>query len=377
MSTDHALNPLDRLLRRLARYSSIFGSDVYVSYTHAYVWQANQLCHVFIGLIFALLLLWFSCGSRAAVAVGVGIYAVKELIDYLIAVRLSEGVFPVDRIEVARDCIVDTLFVAGGALIAIAMAPADFRLYCVGHDLTPDRVLAISSVVVVTALFLLMRRLCLEPKRKFDKSGMLWLARLSTFPKNFSSETPVGVTDEIPGFAREDCQFRHLVISGPPRSGRTTLAQSIGGDATAAMRCIRYLTAQRLLEKTRTGFETPSAREQPYQVGEADLVIVDGVAAFHGPGEARSVAAVRKTLDRLVDAGTSTIFQEPLREWPRDGGQPRPLGNTSRDLPQTTWVVDDLDLAEPLRAALEDKFETSVKLVKLEGRLRHRMRLEE
>lgn len=48
------------LLDRLP--GDIFGSDVFVGYQGTYVWQANQLGHIAIGLVFASV---FSWGFRA------------------------------------------------------------------------------------------------------------------------------------------------------------------------------------------------------------------------------------------------------------------------------------------------------------------------
>ena len=377
MSTENKVKPLDQLLMRLARIEAVFGSDVYVSYTHAYVWQANQICHVFFGLFFGLLLLWSFCGSPTGVLIGLGIYVAKELVDYLIAVRLSEGVFPVNKIEVARDCIVDVLFVAGGVFVAVSMEPSAVRLYCGEPSLTITQWVALLSFASVLGIFLLMRKLFLGPKRAFDKSGMSWLVRLSTVPSNFSRTELPALREEIPGFARGNGSFRHLVVSGPPQSGRTTFAQSIGGDATAAQRRVRSLTAQRLLEKKRIGFETPSARAQPYQVAEAELVIVDGLDASSVRGHARSLPEMDEMLGRLVDVGDTTIFQVPLREPAHDSGEPRSLGDKPRKLPQIVWVIDDMSAAEPLRSAIARKFEGKAKLVLLQDRLQRRMRLEE
>jgi hypothetical protein len=376
MTTENDLGFFDAQLRKLARKTSVFGSDVYVNYTHEYVWQANQIGHVFIGLFFGLLLLWLSCGSRIGLLIGLGLYVIKELIDYLITVRLSEGVFPPKKTEVARDCIADLLFVAGGAFVAISVAPSVVAPYCNSYDVSAEQWLALLSFAGIICFFLLTRIHFLKPKRAFDKSGMSWLARLSDFPDNFCPKELPGLKKEIPSFARGKSSFQHLVVSGPPQSGRTTLAQSIGGDATAAQRQVRSLAAQRLFEKTRVGFETPSAKAQPHQVAEADLVIVDGITVFPDQEDPKAGLVLDEMLNELVDVDGTTVFHKRVCELD-DDGSPQPIGVEPRDLPQTVWVFDDDESAEQLRSAVEKKFGQSVELVSLQGKLKRRMRLEE
>ncbi|MGD9535649.1 MAG: hypothetical protein AB7P52_03475 [Alphaproteobacteria bacterium] len=376
---------LDRLLGLLARQDTAFGSDIYVSYTHQYVWQANQFGHALIGLAVVLIASWFSCSPEWALLGVVVIYGLKELIDFLIAVRLAEGVFPVNRREAALDGVTDFGFVALGGLIGYAMAPAACVGRLTGFDAVPAGSLAsigswpaLGAIVGIVAFFLIARRPYLRKKRSFDKSNLPHFVRLPTFPDNFAVPpgTLPALAERILALATEAAQTSQIVVTGPARSGRTTLGLAIGGEATAALRRVRYLSATRLAEKAQAPFELESAPEQPYAVGEATLVVVDEIAGPVLSGD--PAAALAEMVEARWHGGTTTVFQRPLAPRPADpleepaippGAQPRPT------LPAIVWIIDDEVAAPGFLAALQARFpDAAIELVTLRGPLARLMR---
>lgn len=376
---------LDRVLATLARNESVFGSDIYVSYSHEYVWQANQFGHALIGLVPSLILTWLTCSPEWVLLGVVAVYCVKELIDFLIAVRLTEGVFPVRLREAAADGLADIAFVAGGALIAYTMAP----VACVGRFTDLGEAVAATSLVGVgswpalaafvalVVFFLMVRRIYLKQKRSFDKSGMPQYVRLATFPSNFAVEPhdlPV-LAARIAALALGQARTTQLIITGPAGSGRTTLGLAIGGDATTALRPVRYLSAVRLAEKAQAPFERTPAPTQPHAVAEADLVVVDELA--------KQVLGTdpRETLRNLVEAkwsgGITTVFQRPLAARPAGDGEPAiPAGAQPRaELPGIVWVVDHESAVPAFHAALTERFPgATIEVIRLRGPLRREMR---
>ena len=111
---------------------------------------------------------------------------------------------------------------------------------------------------------------------------------------------------------------------------------------------LRYITASRLAEKRRVGFEHPSAPKQPWQLAEAGLVIVDDL-----PVAFLEAAAPAEAVSRLIDvAGGGTIFEQPLRSEGGAGAAPAAL----RPLPRIVWVVDDAAAAQHLLDGLQARF---------------------
>ena len=112
---------VDCVVALLAKNKVVFGSDVYAAYTFEYVWGANQFGHVLIGLFPGLLFVWLTGNSPWGALIVIGVYALKETVDYLIAVRLVENVFKPNVREALLDGVVDWCFVAWGAFIAAAV----------------------------------------------------------------------------------------------------------------------------------------------------------------------------------------------------------------------------------------------------------------
>ena len=372
MSRDQAREPkltgFEGFLRRIARSDSVFGSDIYVNYTHDYVWQANQFGHVCVGLLVGLALIWLLGGSVFGFLLVIGLYAFKEFLDYEIAVRLQEGVFPVNKREALSDGVADWGFVTLGAVVALfVMARAPALWACDGWACTGLTAFwlrwadlfdywGIAAALAAPVLdFFILRRIYLPPKRAHDKSGLPLFVRLPTFPNNFGLEgaqlrdlAKTVFTFAIAGakpHGRSTCKTRQIVISGPDGSGRTTLALSIGGEATNRCAKVRYLSAERLAEKAAAGFEIQSDVKQPYQVAEAHLVIVDDVSAKDVPST--SPDGARRGIERLVgiqNPGDLTIFRRPLqeREQTATRTRPPPPDPKPRDRdPAIVWVLCD------------------------------------
>ena len=353
-----------RVLERLAAVDTVFGSDVYVDYSHRYVWQANQFGHLLIGAFATLLIGWGIGRYDLGAAVVLGIYALKEGIDAAIALGLRQSDFSLDRREILADGAVDFSFVALGAAWIVAAAPGSGSGWLEGGLTLPSW--ALPALLVGTLLFFeFVRRPFLARKDAFDRSGLPQLVRLSTFP--------AGTIDDpqaIETFARRgEGSGGQWVITGAPGSGRSTLGKSMGGDATAHQRRVRYLSGSRLLEKRTVGREPVSAPTQPYQLGEADLVIIDDLPSPF----LRALGSGGEQISALIDPdageGRSIFELSPLDE----------AGNPVRDprsLPQIVWIIDDPEAArEFAEQALPARFpEGSIALIQLAGRLSDRRR---
>lgn len=392
MAEDRAKNG-GGLIAWLAKNKTVFGSDVYSAYTFEYVWGANQFGHVLIGLFPGLLVVWLICGSPWAALIVVVLYAAKELVDYLIAVRLVENVFQPNIKEALLDGVVDWAFVAWGAFVAAAVLGGMALIW------------QILSFAGTLGFFLLMQRVYLPGKISFDRSGLPKFVRLPTFPEGFDfgmaktdprySQAKAQFAARILEFANghDTCPVKHLVIAGPRSSGRSTFALAVGGDAASGPRRkkglkVRYVTAAQLHEIANDRFEVAS-EERPWCVSEADLLIVDELDPALLP--LADPAKIEAALGRLVMVGHGKfqgipVFRRPLGvrnpNATPENGEPTWIPAQDSPLPRSPriiWVAGHhgLDAATAhreganLQAALVAMKladpPSSVELVKLEG----------
>jgi DNA polymerase III delta prime subunit len=154
-------------------------------------------------------------------------------------------------------------------------------------------------------------------------------------------------------------RVRQWIISGPPGSGRTSLAVAMGGEASVSPRhdapncChlserqrVRYLSASRLLQKADQPCESAAVDGQPWSVAEADLVIIDDLSSLLA--DASGADQVGKWLNRVLGVqgnDKTNVFLRPLCE---HEGMMKPDMTEVRLL----WVVDDPLLADALETGL-------------------------
>ena len=274
--------------------ADFFGSDVFVGYQGSYVWQANQLGHIAIGLIFASILSWIfgywkfgDCLLYGVCALGVALYAGKEIIDLAIANRQAQRLFGLNNRELWSDMAADTWFVASG----VGMAAAAHALQWWGLAAFGA---ALLGFVVLWFVFV-------PAKKSLDRTGLPYMFRLCNFPKS-SGINPENVkrirafvTDkDLDGFPPSPA----ILIQGYRGTGKTTLAVGIGTDVALQKRYggygrCRYLTAFSLFEhgvKNAEGKGSPVDRRtrrllgtgDPWSLKCAEVLIVDDVDSDNG-----------------------------------------------------------------------------------------------
>lgn len=285
----------ERKTSLLANWTSdFFGSDVFVGYQGTYVWQANQLGHIAIGLILASVLSWafghWECDDSLFFALCAGVvavYALKELIDLRMAKRQCQDLFKMNERELWYDMAADTWFVASG----VGMAAAAHAVHWWG----------LAAFGVALLAFFALRAVFVPAKRSLDRAGFPYMFRLCNFPKtegveerNVSRILAFITNRKTDGYEPS----RAVLIQGYPGTGKSTLAVGIGTEAALHKRNgkygrVRYLTAFSLFE--------PSACEgmrqawrlkrrtrrllgtgDPWSVECAEVLIIDDVDSDNG-----------------------------------------------------------------------------------------------
>jgi hypothetical protein len=208
-------------------YHDLFGSkDAQDASTLTYTWVADQFGHVTLGFIVTVLLSAVLSVEWSAIVVAV-LITLKEAYDYICELDRRQNAFPFDYADVLFNCATSCIYTWIGAILSVVAER--FHLW----SLLAAPVLVIVSLPI--AAYWLRRKVALQ------QSDVPFLYRLANFPKNFADLGNVAGKDGVSvpkNFAdpdkyvriirslveEDDPQFRHVVLTGPLNSGKTSLA---------------------------------------------------------------------------------------------------------------------------------------------------------
>jgi hypothetical protein len=298
-----------------------FGTkDVQNAITATYVWTTDQTGHVMYGLLPTLLLGWLwslGCDYFAireawrivgCVAIALGIFAMwrsKERQDIRDTRKLAGKRFHFDTADIEWNVVTAMVYFTIG--IALGLAPL----------IHPWLLLA----AIVLAIWPAWRvaHWWLRRKLAFQQAGLPYLYRLANFTGGIRPEdVPIVesmanlanrrvslwkvITEPDPVIDIRPAHCRHLVISGPLRSGKTSLAVGIGTEFAFRLGIGRYVTASQLMQ-LEVGPRDPhrtSDEHMEYDDGRVlwplaacDLLIVDDVDGGLPNGDPPELPAIQ------------------------------------------------------------------------------------
>ena len=299
----------------IGRAGRQFGSDVYTHYTAVYTWKANQMAHAMMG--FAGTTLFIHVATRLGMEFwyGAAFYFIpflKDLTDIAVDLSLSVRQFPKTpafRREVILDAVTDNLFWSTGLMLALFLAAISLE----------DRSWWLCSVLLVVIFLHILAirgvsRHFISQKLQFDRSGLpyyfrlpLYAGRLAANPNSASpAEVPV---KEVEKFVFLDNQrASHLVLYGPQRSFKTTLAAAIGSGLTTRRQSVRYLSKTRLVEAfAAPHFPACRAGSLPVHPHGADIVIIDDLDQPSGLPMILPALAGKSTVWVISSTSTTSV----------------------------------------------------------------------
>lgn len=303
-------------------FAKQFGSDVYTHYTAVYTWNSNQMAHAMMG--FAGTTLFIHAAQKLGYQVWLG--ALFSLIPFLKDVTdscsdifiVKPEVFKMQKFhkcESIRDGITDNIFWNTGSIFAFFVA-----ISCT----EPPWIVCISFIILL--LFVALCAFGLKPyynkqKRLFDVSGLPYYFRLPLFRGNVvaasniepSLKYPIDPINGIERFVYMDKdRARHLLLFGPPRSLKTTLAAAIGSGLTIRHQTVRYLSGVRLIEEfVPDDDHGDRSSTEPIPPDMADIVIVDDLDQPTGLEQIFPALIRKSTVWVVTDRGV----QNQLRKW--------------------------------------------------------------
>ena len=296
-----------------------FGSDVYTHYTAVYTWNSNQMAHAMMG--FAGTTLFIHAAQKLGYEFWYGalfyvIPLLKDVADFFSDTRIVKpDVFRLNdshRRESFLDAATDNVFWLTGSIFAFFVAlshEGKAWLICISF-------IILLSFVAVCVFGL--KPYFNEQKSRFDISGLPYFCRLPFYRGKLAtnsnadpcSDTPI---KKIERFVYMDKnRARHLLLFGPPRSLKTTLAAAIGSGLIVRRQTVRYLSKARLIEEFMSDDVCGNgSATEPISPRVANIVIVDDLVVPDGLEDILSVLKKKSTVWVVTDRSE----QHSMEKW--------------------------------------------------------------
>jgi len=287
-SSDHPRSPHITYGELLKQFKAdVYGKEVQSAATYSYMWMADQMGHVCVGILVNLITtfgaryVWHLFGRQkyaegAGLLAAIAIVAAWEASTYFSSERSTTGLFPLGRKLLRDNAIIATLYMSLGAVVGFG-----FHIGIPWGD--------IIVLVICTVLAIWLAPKWLRQKIIWQKAALPYLSRLADIEPTMgkdAAKTLQALIDEGAPPAAKACQ---IIIGGPVGSGRTQLAAGIGTEFAFKKVKTRYVSIQSLLEFASTA-QPPKFPDDPGPVNinywpwcEAQVIIIDDIGPLIAP----------------------------------------------------------------------------------------------
>jgi hypothetical protein len=360
---DHPRSPQitrSELLRQFK--ADVYGKEVQSAATYSYMWMADQMGHVCVGILvnvlttFGIRYIWQFFGwenhaELAGLLGAIAIVAAWETSTYFSSERSTTGRFPLGR-ELLRDnAIIATSYMALGAFIGFSFQIGTWW--------------QIVLIVICTIVAILLAPKWLRQKIIWQKAALPYLSRLADVEPTMSQEAAKTLQALVDKGAPPSVDPAQIIIGGPVGSGRTQLAAGIGTEFAFKKAKTRYISIQSLLEYAST-VQPPQYPDDsgPVNVGywpwsEAQVIIIDDIGPL--------ISAQRDRQEAILEHFRGILKQEL-----------KPIAGVLARC-HTVWVIGDLgppggsllagEVLDDFARAISDYVETERKPLVIELKL--------
>lgn len=297
----------------------LFDKEVQSAATYSYLWMADQMGHIALGLFVIFALSWISYAFGFAVPpegwwlalIGAAVVAVWEIKAYFAYAAMWTGLFPSNNPLLARNALAATIYMAIGVVLGFTWqtstevaAPASFALMAVAVGLGLPWV---------------------RQKIIWQKAGLPFLFRLANAYKTITKDDALKLQALLDEHVRNPrCACGPIVVlTGQLGAGKTSLACGVGTEAAFRKLKVRYTTFDKLAQMAATKDDPGPDNISYWPWMESELVIIDDI-------QSGSWIKPHRTLDRFTH-----IFEHDF------GAKAKCLGKR-----MTVWVLGPMSADE-------------------------------
>jgi hypothetical protein len=319
----------------------LYGKEVQSASTYSYMWMADQMGHVCLGIVidfaltlalgYALLLFGIATGWDEIGGLALGVTAVSywEYRAYRSSVAGATGLFPLDSNLLRNNAVIAAAYMAIG--VGAGFAFHQTALWGVAGFL------ALMLVGVVSAPPWLRQKII------WQKAALPYLFRLADAQRTIGTEAAQRLQALIDRGAPPATPPYQVIVGGPIGSGRSSIAAGIGTEFAFKKTKVRYLSMDTLLEcavqppNPDFADDTGPANIGYWRWSEAQVVIIDDI----GPLIATQEQARQANLERFRKllrtdlAAVASVLAKCHTVWVigdlRPGGQTTMVGSVLDD----------------------------------------------
>jgi hypothetical protein len=267
--------------------ADVYGKEVQSAATYSYMWMADQMGHVCLGILvnqittFGARYLWQYVGWHGFVEVAgliatIAMVGAWEASTFFSSKRSATGLFRLGRKLLRDNAIIATSYMALGAVVGFGVQ--------IG---IPWSNIAFIILCTIIAIWLAPR--WLRQKIVWQKAALPYLSRLAEMERTMGEDAAKKLQALLDKGAPPKVKPAQVIIGGPIGSGRTQLAAGIGTEFAFKNVKTRYISIQSLLEFA-SAAQPPDFPDDsgPVNVNywpwsESQVIIIDDVGPLIAP----------------------------------------------------------------------------------------------
>jgi hypothetical protein len=267
--------------------ADVYGKEVQSAATYSYMWMADQMGHVCVGILVNQLTTvgarhlwqyfgWHSFAEVAGLIVAIAIVAAWEASTFFSSEHSATGLFPLGRKLLRDNAVIATLYMALGAAVGFG-----FHIGLPWSD--------IAAIIAGTVVAIWLAPRWLRQKIIWQKAALPYLSRLADMEPTMGEDAAKKLQALLDAGAPPKVEPTQVVIGGPIGSGRTQLATGIGTEFAFKNVKTRYISIQSLLEFA-SAAQPPDFPDDsgPVNVNywpwsESQVIIIDDVGPLIAP----------------------------------------------------------------------------------------------